>query len=66
MLLISDEVMTKKKITALISDDVDEDLREHIQQLYKRPYGKLSEVIEESLKQYLIKQKQETPSINDS
>lgn len=47
------EKKEKVKITALISSDVEEDLREYIQKNFNRPYGKLSEVIEKSIQEYL-------------
>jgi len=51
--------LSKKKLTALISEDLEEELREHIQKRYKRPYGKLSEVVEDSIREYLRKQEKE-------
>lgn len=53
----------KVKITALISQNVEDELREYIQKTYRRPYGKLSELVEESLKLYLKTHKESNDSI---
>jgi len=55
----------KVKITALISRDIEDELREYIQKTYKRPYGKLSELVEESLKLYLKIQKESNEKISE-
>ncbi|MCJ7759797.1 ribbon-helix-helix domain-containing protein [Candidatus Bathyarchaeota archaeon] len=42
------------KITVVLSDDVEKELRKHVTAKYpERPYGKLSEVVEEALREWL-------------
>jgi len=42
------------KITISLSDDVEKRLREHVTKTYpEKPFGKLSQVVEEALKEWL-------------
>lgn len=47
------------KLTVIISDEVENMLRDYIRSKYRRPYGKLSEVVEESIRRYLEEQARE-------
>lgn len=44
------------KITVVISEDTENELRDYIRKKYRKPFGKLSEVIELSVKEYLEKE----------
>lgn len=47
------------KITIIISEDVENKLRDYIRSKYRKPFGKLSEVIERSIEEYLEKESKE-------
>ena len=38
-----------KKITIVLSDKVEEEVRDHIRMKYRKPFGKLSSFIEEAV-----------------
>lgn len=49
--------MTMGKITITISDEVERRLRTYVTSKYpEKPYGKLSEIVEESLVEFLKKE----------
>lgn len=45
------------KITVIISEDTENELRDLIRRKYRKPFGKLSEIVEISLQEHLSKEK---------
>jgi len=45
------------KVTIVISEDTENELRDYIRTKYRKPFGKLSEIVEKSLQEYLKKEK---------
>jgi Arc/MetJ-type ribon-helix-helix transcriptional regulator len=45
------------KVTIVISEDTENELRDYIRDKYRKPFGKLSEVVEKSVQEYLNKEK---------
>ena len=47
------------KMTIVLSDEMEEKLRDHVRMKYRKPFGKISSVIEEAVKELLEKEGQE-------
>ena len=45
------------KVTIVISEDTENQLRDYIRTKYRKPFGKLSEIVEESVQEYLANKK---------
>lgn len=48
------------KITVVLSEETENELRDYIRRNYRKPFGKLSEIIDKSVQEYLEREHQKT------